>query len=771
MDFESLIKEITNGGPNFKESESILIEISSSEPGTFISNLLAIITQTQDKTLQLSATNMLTIPVKRNNDQVFNRLDPKVIPIQNRMEMKNVLIQLLSYPTDIARVASEVLVFYFENQLELNNQIIQELISLLTPENAANITIHLLKTILNLAMTGFLVPATTYECLNQIFSFATSVETSDEFKKVFISIFLQLISRMLPPTEINDFLFEILQWVWSFTPQAPKEGFEFVKYFMTTKYQLVTQIPDFQQQVFTAIMSENKDMSIGAINLLSQRFYTPIDDKIEAVNFLVDNNQSEIIQSLIEIISNDESPDIVKPESLTAAARISLASMTLNSSDEIRELLISTSCELIESQQIGQRDAAIIIFTNLLNERDEKVASIKPYTTQFVLAAISDQTPRIMILGFYLLQSLSMGSNFQVDDQMISYVVNAVNADIEDLSNEVIECLFVILSKCSEEAKNAAIEAVFHHILEMSDENDKAEYLRYLDAMVPKLSKEVASLSLPTALELAYNSLQAPTIPIFAFPAIGFCSSLFSKSENLAADNYESFLQMGMVLVENEMLTDGALVFTSLLKSINDQNIVDFSVNLIKEKLTSVSNSEELSSMLKLCVAATKYIDDLEFLESILMTSISFANSSDTDENVKSEVLNLILTIFTEKSKDLIFGHIPQVFECVFIVWKYPISIHPTLNAMARECIPFCNEQSPVVQKLVLGVLFQMDNRIMKQEETGSFIVDVCEAVHRCSEDPLADLACLSGKVEYLKKYIQPEIVEKICSMLPPPPQ
>lgn len=766
MDFPTLIQEFKNSGQNFEEAEKTLRSLALSEPDVFITNLLSVITSSQDKSMQMAATNMLTIPIKRNNDEVFNRVDPRNIAEQTRLEMKNILVQMLSFPDDLSRLSSEVLVFYFENDMNLNNMINLELISMIQPENASIITINFLKTIMNLSAYGFFLPDVAYQSLTQIFEYASNVETPDEYKSVLITIFMRIISRMIPITDLNEFLFNIIQWVWMVTPVAPKEGFEFIKYAMSTKYQLVTQIPNFAEQVYSCVNSDKPEIRIGAISLLGVRFFVAMEDKYEPVNFLVDQNLSGVLQLLIDIISSDESEAIVAADTLIATARISLSSIVINSPDEIRENLLSFALEKIGSQRVGERDASVIVFTNLLYASDEKTSAIKPYLPDYIMQAINDSTPRILILGFYLLQSLAALADFVVLDQMVECVVGCINADIEGVSNEVIDCLFQILHKCSDEAKIGSISAVFEHVMEMQDDDDKAEYLRTLTSMVLKLDKTVAVMLLPQALEIAVACLQSETVPTYASSTVGFAAALYSQSEDLAVESYVEFLQIGISLVQADMIADGAAIFTSLLKTTSDPQVTEYAQSLIREKLNSVSNSEELTAMLKLCIASVKTIEDPSLLENILLTAVQFAASPDTDENVKDTVFHLILTAY-EKSKDLIYAHLAQIYETIFIIWKYPLNVNARLNTMSRESIPYCNEKSPVIQKLVLGVLYHVDDNILRGQETGRFIIEICEAVHRCVDDPLFALTCIANKVENLRKIVPPDVFEKICSYLP----
>ena len=468
---------------------------------------------------------------------------------------------------------------------------------------------------------------------------------------------------------------------------------------------------------------------------------------------------------MVQYIVEDDSTDVVEYESYLGKCRSAISSLIINAKEQAEQYL-EYALQHIESEVVGERDVSMIMFSQALAIPATKDAALAN-AAQFVMLPLQDSTPRVVILGLFLLQTLSFRQGFTLDDSMVELVVQAICSDEESISLDAVQCLFSILMHGTSEMRIESASAIFEHIKEVEDDNTRSELLRHLTELCTKLTDDVALEILPHATELLQElytaSQESPLVSLSS--GIGFVSAIFNKVGKRAPEFATEFLPLAIEFISNDMVADGVTILIPIVRNFGDSegSVVQSSVEVITQYLPNAGSMDDLTSLIELCSATLPFVSDFEIISLIFSNCLEYGLSNESTPELKSEISPLLAAIF-ESTPELITSNLVRTFRVIFSTFS--VIPHDKLLHMIAVCVPSFTPDEPIFQQALYTAVTTINMNASKARFNMSDFLLIVQAVSSfLPEESLVSIAYIYRT--YVQAYTDQETNSQILEILP----
>ena len=770
MDFPSLLVALRDGNEHFPEANEQLVKMAQENSGEFISNLLNIITTSDDLSFRLCAINCLTIPAKRRVSTFSTIIDLTNIPNEAIKEMTDVLTDLLYDENELGDAAFKVLSFFYNLTNHSSIDLFVYLMNYFTEDNGRPLTVNYMKLLESLSSHVLLMPPAKLQAIITLTEFISHHEQiQDEIKSYYLRITATLIGGLLPTPDDTQQLLDIYTYIWGFIEQFPKDVCACFVSALNNTPLIVAKLPDFPDQVFELLQTiEDIEFRASLITLIMQKPMVLSNGNYEICNIVSEGREADLLSLMIDFLINDDSEEVVEFDSYLGKCRTAIAILIGNVQNKMIDYL-QFSLQHITSEIVGERDVSTVLFSQCIACTLTFDKSLAEAST-FVTFPLQDPTPRVIILGLYLLQTLSFKPNFKLEPHHLELVVSSVCSEIESISLDATQCLFTILPKVSDEMRIDVAGQIFNRAREIEDDNIRAELLRSLSQLANGLTADIACEIMPEALALTNELLpdiETSQLPISLSPCIGFLSSLFNQAGQQASEYSEPLLSLAVNLIENDMISDGITILSPLVMLFGEENkeLMDMAITVVSQFLPNAKSEDDLFPVVKFCEKLLPHIDSYETCDAMFNTCLNYGLSQECSENLKCELVVFFVDLFNIHP-EIVQTRVLDVFTVIFTA---PFAANrPNLLHFVTSCAQLFIPGQPIFEKALESVVCELSMTAMKQQINTDDLLILTQLVSSFVQDPtnlLNNIAFTYRK--YIQSYTSQEINEQISELIP----
>ncbi|EAY18160.1 hypothetical protein TVAG_122260 [Trichomonas vaginalis G3] len=773
MDILVLVNSIRQNNEHFAEANQMLTELISDNPDEFIHQLCAAIPNAKDAKLQIGAIQFLTIPIERNGNCFVMNSSTTRISDAAKLEVKELLVNMLNCPHEIANAASKVLVFYTSSNSCDSNSLFHELMENCYPENAQNLSLAYFQTLTDLSSSIYLQERENETTILQLYNFCSSIELQNKIKIEILKIIGNVL-RIPANQEGDQRFFEVFQYIWSLCPQFPEQCFTILTQGIQDHGNVISQLPNLVEQTMAAITSEDKNTRLAAIEMLLVRYMDPDPSSLASFNPIVDGQEQQIIQIMINILEADPDVEVIQNDSFSGKCKRVLKELCDSIYQIVQENIQTYIESHLESEIVGQRTVAMLLFSIAVSKGDEGILPFKDEIPQIISQALQDPTERVVNETLSIVSTLIISNFLQIDESLITFIAPHACSTSINLSHSALDTLFVIISRCNDELRTLVASTVFSYIREVTDENTRGNLLRNLTDLCKKLSEEVSATIVEPAVQLAMDILQesTPESPAVSLsPAIGFAASVFMAAGTSVGELADEYFKFGVQLIESDLTCDGIITLAAVMKNFAtaDPSFMATSSSLIAEQLPLLSNSDDLLSILQLALYTVPFSESEELLTVITNCLFEIGLTAKISPDFRTSVLNVLVAVF-ERMPELITSRLHEFFEIAYYAGISIISSKQRLKIFIGAERFFTEDllYARAVSESIFEVGYDIKNRSKWNAKLLITLLEIALVTDPQYQWTYQSLKFISNQFyKHIKPYIDDESAERIIELLP----
>ena len=590
-----------------------------------------------------------------------------------------------------------------------------------------------------------------------------------QLKQWYFKISTNLISGICPFPIKELQLTDIYSFIWSFLEVFPQEVCACIAAALSNTPLVVGNIENISSQVFE-ILSTTTDINMrdALTGLTLVRPMALIDDKYVLMNVITNEHENDFIQLMIRFLVEDPSEEVVEFQSYLGKCRSAISNMITSVHDSMDQYL-TYSFEHIESPVIGERDVSTVLFSQCLacvKTCDQCIEN----ASDFVLIPLQDPTPRVLILGLYLLQTLTYRTSFVLNETHIELVVNAVCSDDSSVSLDASQCLFSLLAKVSEDVRAECASQIFGRIQNVEEENTRAELLRCLTSMCKDLTPEIACSLIEPTVDLTQQIIDSSdeSAPLVSLsPCIGFLGALFSRGGEQAADFNDVILDLAQMLLTHSFISDGVTLLNPLVKTFGDKNtgLVSMAIDVVVKFLPLAKSEEDLLPLMRLTHRLVRRIENYETCEFVFNTCVNIGLAVDASDELKSEIVPVIADLF-DMHQEIVQSRLVDAFTVIFTA---PFSVNrPDLLHLVTQCGQMFVAGNPIFEKALSSVVAEVALKAKNSKISTEDFLTLVQLVSSFIPDSEYILKNLGWTYRnFIQSYTEPEINDQILEIIP----
>lgn len=774
MDILALVDSIRRYDSNFEESDQVLKSLIAQSPDEFIHQLCMAIPSATDPKLQISAINFLTIPIERCGNCFVSNSSTSNISDKVKNEVHELCMNFLSYPEEIATVASKVLVFYANLSISDTNNIFHDIISNVVPENGQNLSLAYFKTLNALSSGIYLQGEENVATIFQLYNFITNVELENPIKREILQTIRNILHTPSGIEELDQRFFDVFGYIWSICPNFPEECFGILVTGFMDYGAIICQLPNLAEQTIAAITSDDEKARLSAIDLLTQSYIDTTNDTFSRVNPIVDGQEMQFIQIIINLLENDESDKIIKPDTFAGKCKQVLTELCLVDFQNVLIHLQDYVASHINSESVGERTVAILLFTIAFTEGKEGTTQFKEISPQIIAAALQDSTERVVYECIKAVINLINCNLLNIDEALISLMVPHACSDNIHLSCAALEALFTFTTKCSVELRTFIASAVFDFIREVSDENNRANLLRNLTDLCKKLSNDVSASIVEPAVNLAQEILEssdAETPAVSLSAAIGFAASVFMAAGLEVSEIAGEFYKFGVQLIESGFTKEGIVTVAAIMKNFATAypEFLETASELIIEQLPQSTDNDDLTSILQLAEFTVPHTESEELLTVITNCLMELGQVSTIPPEVRVSVLSVLVAVL-ERMPDMITQRLHEFFEIAYFAGISTITTSQRLKVIVIAGRYFTEDllYARAVSETISDIGYVLNNRKKWDAKLLTMLLEIAQVVDpQCQRTFPAMKMIAQQFFTHIAPHVDQESASRIIELLP----